>query len=54
MFIVVSLLAPDSVTLADRAIQTVFLVGIFLPFSYLMDVLMYRVYMRRTGQAQRR
>jgi len=34
-------------------VQTVILLGFFLPFSYLMDSLMYRAYLRRTGQSSR-
>jgi hypothetical protein len=32
------------------AINTVVLLGFFLPFSYVLDTLMYRVYLKRTGQ----
>jgi hypothetical protein len=31
--------------------QTVFLLAFFLPFSYVMDSMAYRMYLRRTGQA---
>lgn len=31
------------------AINTVVLLAFFLPFSYVLDTLMYRVYVRRTG-----
>jgi hypothetical protein len=31
-------------------VQTAVLLGFFLPFSYLMDRMMYRTYLRRTGQ----
>jgi hypothetical protein len=30
-------------------INTVVLLGFFLPFSYVLDTLMYRVYLKRTG-----
>ena len=51
MFIVISLLAGDELTLEGRIVQTIFLVGIFLQFSYLRDSVMYRLWLRRTGQA---
>ena len=50
MFITVMLLAPDDATVAQNVAQTVFLMLIFLPFSYAMDALTYRMYLRRTGQ----
>jgi hypothetical protein len=50
MFILVSLLSPDF-TIAQRVLNTLFLVAIFLPFSYLMDSVTYRIWLRRTGQA---
>jgi hypothetical protein len=50
MFIVVYYLQKK----ADRSIpvalyQTAFLMLFFIPFSYLMDRMMYRAYLRRTG-----
>ena len=50
MFLTVSFLSKN-VSVAQRAYQTLFLLAFFLPFSYLMDSLMYRSYMRRTGAA---
>jgi hypothetical protein len=51
MFIVVWILRPEGAAPASAIVQTVILLGFFLPFSYLMDSLMYRAYLRRTGQA---
>jgi len=50
MFLTVSFLSKN-VSVAQRIYQTVFLLAFFLPFSYLMDSLMYRSYLRRTGAA---
>ena len=49
MFILVSLLAGDQLSVAGRVVQTLFLVAIFLPFSYLMDVVTYRIWRKRAG-----
>jgi hypothetical protein len=46
MFVVVMLLSSD-LTLADQLIQAALIVAIFIPFSYLLDGLMYRSYKRR-------
>lgn len=53
MFLVVWILRPEGATAASTVVQTVVLLGFFLPFSYLMDSLMYRSYLRRTGQTSR-
>jgi hypothetical protein len=53
MFIVVWILKPEGATSASVVVQTVVLLGFFLPFSYVMDSLMYRAYLRRTGQNRR-
>jgi hypothetical protein len=50
MFITVSFLSRD-LSVVARVSQTAFLLAFFLPFSYLMDSLMYRSYLRRTGAA---
>jgi hypothetical protein len=52
MFLVVTLLAPKDVSAAQNVAQTLFLLAIFLPFSYAMDALMYRLWRRRTGQTE--
>jgi len=50
MFLTVSFLSKN-LAIGQRVYQTVFLLAFFLPFSYLMDSLMYRSYLRRTGTA---
>jgi hypothetical protein len=50
MFVVVWILRPEGAAAASVVVQTLVLLGFFLPFSYLMDSLMYRSYLRRTGQ----
>jgi hypothetical protein len=46
MFLTVTLLSGD-LTVAARILNTLFLLAFFLPFSYAMDALMYRMYMKR-------
>jgi hypothetical protein len=50
MFIAVSLL-DQRLTVTQHAAQTIFLLAFFLPFSYVMDAITYRMYLRRSGQA---
>ena len=50
MFITVTLLSA-SFTPAQRVAQTVMLLAFFLPFSYVMDAIAYRMYVKRTGAA---
>jgi hypothetical protein len=50
MFITVSLLGRG-LTIGQRVVETLFLLVFFLPFSYVMDTVVYRSYLRRTGQA---
>ena len=50
MFAVVWILRPEGANGATAVVQTLVLLGFFLPFSYLMDSLMYRSYVRRTGK----
>jgi hypothetical protein len=50
MFVTVSLLGR-SLTIGQRVVETLFLLVFFLPFSYVMDTIVYRSYLRRTGQA---
>ena len=52
MFVVVTLLAPEEATLATNAFQTLFLLAVFLPFSYVMDSVTYRLWRRRTGESE--
>ena len=48
MFLTVTFLSGE-LTIAQRVVNTVFLLAFFLPFSYAMDALMYRMYRKRTG-----
>jgi hypothetical protein len=48
MFLTVTFLSGD-LTIGQRLINTAFLLAFFLPFSYAMDALMYRMYRKRTG-----
>ena len=48
MFITISLLNGKA-GFTGHAVQTLFLLAFFLPFSYVMDSIMYRSYVRRTG-----
>jgi hypothetical protein len=47
MFVVVYLLGGSKVSLAGKLAETVFLLGFFLPFSYVMDSIAYRAYRKR-------
>src|SRR5919201_1618303 len=51
MFILISFLSK-SLTPAGRILQTLVMLALFLPFSYLMDRTLYRSYLRRTGGRQ--
>ena len=52
MFILISLLpGGDDISLLARVVNTLMLLLIFLPFSYVMDTVTYRIWLRRTGQA---
>jgi hypothetical protein len=51
MFAVVWILRPEGATAVTSVVNTVVLLGFFLPFSYLMDSIVYRSYLRRTGQS---
>ncbi|HWM12897.1 MAG TPA: hypothetical protein VNO56_00285 [Gaiellaceae bacterium] len=51
MFVVVMLLSGD-LTLTGQLTQTALIVAIFIPFSYLLDGLMYRSYKRRTARGK--
>jgi len=48
MFVVVTLLAPDTASPVQNVLQTLFLLLVFLPFSYVMDSMTYRMWRRRT------
>ncbi len=49
MFVVIMLLSND-LTLVEQITQTALIVGIFVPFSYLLDGLLWRAYKRRTAR----
>jgi hypothetical protein len=48
MFLTVTFLSGD-LTMTQRLVNTAFLLAFFLPFSYAMDALMYRLYKERAG-----
>jgi hypothetical protein len=50
MFILINLMGKR-LSVAERVFETALLLAIFLPFSYFMDSLMYRSYLKRTGAA---
>jgi hypothetical protein len=47
MFVTVHLIAGDELTTTGKLTQTAFLLIVFLPFSYLMDTVTYRMWERR-------
>jgi hypothetical protein len=49
MLVVVYLLRPNDATAVSIALQVIVLLLFFLPFSYMMDSLMYRAYRKRIG-----
>ena len=49
MVIVVYVLRPKNATVVSLAVQVAVLLLFFLPFSYMMDSLMYRAYRKRIG-----
>jgi hypothetical protein len=49
MLIVVFLLSPE-LPVATKVVNTLVLMGFFIPFSYLMDMMMWRSYQRRTAR----
>jgi hypothetical protein len=52
MFVLISILpGGDEITLLARVTNTLMLLLIFLPFSYVMDTVTYRIWLKRTGQA---
>jgi len=50
ILIVVYLLRPKGAGVADVVLQAVILLAFFIPFSYLMDTLMYRMARKRAGR----
>jgi ferric-dicitrate binding protein FerR (iron transport regulator) len=51
MFFVVSVLSKD-LSIADRVVQTVLVVLVFIPFSYFLDGFFWRAYQRRVGRVE--
>lgn len=49
MFLVVMFLSND-VTLTEQITQTALIVGIFIPFSYVLDGVLWRAYKRRESK----
>jgi uncharacterized protein YceK len=47
MFLTVHFLSTDGVTAAQKVGQTAFLLVVFMPFSYVMDTVTYRMFQRR-------
>ena len=52
MFVTVMLLSSD-LTLAQQVFQTLFIVVLFIPFSFLLDRVFWRSYQRRLARAGR-
>ena len=50
LFVVIWITGPQ-LTVAQKVAQTGLLLAFFIPFSYLVDVLVYRALMRRQGRA---
>jgi hypothetical protein len=51
MLITVFLIAGDQVTTLGKIVQTIALMGFFLPFSYFMDTMVWRTAQRRLERA---
>ena len=51
MLLTVFLLAGDEVSTAAKIVQTIALMGFFLPFSYFMDTMVWRAAQRRLDRA---
>ena len=49
MFLTITILGGKALTLQARLVQTLILMALFVPFSYAMDAMMYRAYLRRGG-----
>jgi len=52
MFLTVTLLSSN-LTVAQQITQTAFIVAIFIPFSYVLDGVMWRSYKKRTARRER-
>jgi hypothetical protein len=51
MFLLITFLSPD-LTIAQTLTQTAFLLLIFMPFSYVMDTVTYRMLQKRQAKMQ--
>ena len=47
MFVMVHFVSGDKISYPQKLVQTLLLLGFFLPFSYMMDRVAYRAYQRR-------
>ena len=52
MFVTVYLLGRNNLSPTQMVVQTLVLLAIFLPFSYLMDSITYRAYQRRLNRTK--
>jgi hypothetical protein len=52
LFLFVYLIGGDELTLAQKIVQTVFLLVLFIPFSYLVDQFVYRMLVRRAERGR--
>jgi hypothetical protein len=50
LVIVVFVLGGNELTTAQKLFQAIMLLAVFLPFSYLLDTLMYRAYQRKQAR----
>ena len=50
--VTVMLLGGDRMTIAGALVQTIFLVGVFVPFSYFMDRVVWRSHEKRLARAK--
>jgi hypothetical protein len=51
MFIMVTILGGNKLTISGKIMQTVLLLVFFLPFSYVMDTFAYRTYRKRLDRS---
>jgi cation transport ATPase len=51
MFVMVTIISGNKVTMAGKVTQTLMLLAFFLPFSYLMDTFAYRTYRKRADRS---
>jgi hypothetical protein len=47
MFVMVTILSGNKLSIAGKVLQTLMLLAFFLPFSYVMDTFAYRTYRKR-------